>query len=71
MNCIKRQKYITPEDEPSRLEGGQCATGEGRRTSTKSSRKNEEARQRGKQCSVEDMSGGGKKSDGFSYCIGN
>jgi len=34
MNCIKRKKGITPEDEPSRSEGGQCATGEERRTST-------------------------------------
>ena len=62
---------MTLEDEPPRLDGIPYATGEEQRAITKSSRKNEEARQRGKQCSVEDMSGGGKKSDGFSYCIGN
>ena len=47
MNCIKRGKDITPEDEPSRSEGGQCATGEERRASTNSSRKNERAGQSG------------------------
>ena len=28
MNCIKRQKDMTPKDEPPRSEGVQCATGE-------------------------------------------
>ena len=41
MNSIKRQKDMTPEDKPLRLEGVQYATGEEQRTITKSSRKNE------------------------------
>ena len=43
MNCIKRQKIVTPKDEPSMLEGVQYATGGERRTITNSSRKNEAA----------------------------
>ena len=31
MNCTKRQKEMTPKDEPPRLEGVQYATGEERR----------------------------------------
>ena len=55
MNTMKRQKYMTPEDEPPRLIGVQQATGEKQRNS---SRKNEEAGQKQKCCSAVDMSGG-------------
>ena len=48
---------MTP-DEPTRLGCDQYATGEEQRATTNSSRKNEEARQRGKQCSIDDVSGG-------------
>ena len=41
MNNMKRQKGMTPEDEPLRLEGVQCATGEEQKAITNSSRKNE------------------------------
>ena len=43
VNCMKRHKDMTPEDEPPRLIGVQYATGEEQRTLTKSSRKNEAA----------------------------
>ena len=45
MNSSKRQKDITPEDEPPRSEGVQYATGEEGRAinNTNSSRKNEAA----------------------------
>ena len=39
MNCIKRQKDMTPKDEPPRSEGVQYATGEELRTTTKGSRR--------------------------------
>ena len=42
MYSKKRQKDMTPEDEPSRSEGVQYSTGEEQRTITNSSRKNEE-----------------------------
>jgi len=41
MISMKRQKDMIPEDEPSRLEGVQYATGEDWRAITNSSRKNE------------------------------
>ena len=41
MNSMKRQKDMTPEDEPLRLEGVQYATGEERKAITNSSRRNE------------------------------
>ena len=41
MNSMKRQKEIAPEDEPSRSEGAQYATGEEWRAITNSSRKKE------------------------------
>ena len=41
MNSMKRQKYMTLEDEPPRLEGVQYTTREEQRTITNSSRKNE------------------------------
>ena len=40
MDSMKRQKEVTPEDEPPRPEGIQYATGEEPRTITNSSRKN-------------------------------
>ena len=43
MDSMKRQKYVTLEDEPPRSEGVQYATGEEQRAVTNSSRKNEEA----------------------------
>ena len=44
MNSMKRQKDMTPEDEPLRLEGVQYATGEDWRAITNSSTKNEVTR---------------------------
>ena len=38
---MKRQKYMTLEDEPPRLKGVQYATGEEQKAITNSSRKNE------------------------------
>ena len=43
MNSMKRQKDMTPEDEPPGLEGVQYATGEEQRGVTNCSRKNEVA----------------------------
>ena len=50
MDSMKRQKDMTPEDEPHRSEGVQYATGEERRAITNSSRKNEAAGPKQKQC---------------------
>ena len=58
MNSMKRQKDMTPEDEPPRLEGVQYATEEEGRAITNSSRRNEEAGPKWKQCSTVDASGG-------------
>ena len=52
---MKRQKYMTLEDEPPRLVGVQQATGEEQKNS---SIKNEEAGQKQKCCSAVGMSGG-------------
>ena len=41
MDSMKRQKDMTTEDEPHRLEGIQYVTGEEQRAITNSSRKNE------------------------------
>ena len=41
VNSMKRQKYMTLEDEPSELESIQYATGEEQRVIANSSRKNE------------------------------
>ena len=43
MNSMKRQKYMTLEDELPRLEGVQYTTEEEQRAITSSSRKNEVA----------------------------
>ena len=42
MNSMKRQKYMTLEDDSARSEGVQYATGEKWKAITNSSRKNEE-----------------------------
>ena len=52
---------MTLEDEPPTLEGVQYTAGEGWSTVTNSSRKNEVAGPRQKQCSVVDVSGGENK----------
>ena len=57
MNCIKRQKDMTPKDELPRLEGVQYATGGEQRTITNSSRKNEAAGPKRKLCSAVDVFG--------------
>ena len=69
MNCMKRQKGMTLEDEPPRLEGVQDASGEEQRAFTNSSRKNEAAGQKQKQHSVVDVSGGEIKSDAIKNNI--
>ena len=61
MNSMKRQKEIAPEDEPSRSEGAQYATGEEWRAITNSPRKNEAGGPKQKQCSVVDVPGGETK----------
>ena len=43
VNSMKRQKYMTLEDEPSEFEGIQYATGEEWKAIANSSRKNETA----------------------------
>ena len=43
MNCIKRQKDMTPKDESLRSDGVQYATGEEQRTIANSSSKKEAA----------------------------
>ena len=58
MESMKRQKDITPEDEPHRSSGIQYATGEEQKATTNSSRKEEEAGPEQKWCSVVDVSGG-------------
>ena len=58
MNSMKTQKDMTLEDDPPRLVGVQYATGEEQRNS---SRRNEEAEPKGKQCPVVDVSGGESK----------
>ena len=58
VNCMKRHKDMTPEDEPPRLVGVQYATGEEQRNS---SRKNEEAEPKWKSYQVVDVSGGESK----------
>ena len=54
MKSMKRQKYMTPEDDPHRLEGVQYASGEEQSTTTNSSRNNEAAGPKRKQHSVVD-----------------
>ena len=69
MYSIKRQKDVTLKDELSRSVGAQYATGEEWRNS---SRRNEEAKPKRKQCPVVDVSGGESKVRCCKeqYCIG-
>ena len=62
MNSMKRQKDRTPEDKTPRSEGVQYTTGEEQRNS---SRKNEEAEPKWKECPVVDVSGDESK---FQCC---
>ena len=68
MDSMKRQKHITLENETSRSAGVQCTTGEEQRNS---SRKNEEAGPKQKQCSVVDVSGAESRVQCYEeqYCI--
>ena len=72
MNSMKRQKDMTLEDEPLRLEVLQYATREEWRAITNSSRKKEAAGPKWKQHSVVDMFGGEIKVQCYKeqYCIG-
>ena len=69
MNSIKRQKDRTLKDELPRSVGAQYATGEEWRNS---SRKNEGAEPKQKQCAVVDVIGDGSQVWCFKeqYCIG-
>ena len=62
---------MTPEDEHSRLEGIQYATGEEQRATIKTPRKNEVARPKWKWCLVVKISGGESKDRCYKeqYCI--
>ena len=60
-NSMKKQKDMTPENEPPSSEGVRYATGEEQRAITDSSRKNEVAAPKWKQRSVVDVSGGESK----------
>ena len=55
MNNMKRQKYMALKDELPRSVGAQYAAGEEQRNT---SRRNEEAESKQKQCQVVDVSGG-------------
>ena len=61
-NSMKRQKDRTLKDEPSRSLGVQYTTREEQRNS---SRRNEEAEPKQKQCSLFDASGGKSKAQYF------
>ena len=71
INSMKRQTYMTPEDEPPRSEGVQYVTGEQWRAITNSSRKKEAAEPKQKWRSVVDVSGDESKvwSCKEQYCI--
>ena len=58
MNNMKRQKYMALKDELPRSVGAQYAAGEEQRNT---SRRNEEAESKQKQCQVVDVSGGESK----------
>ena len=58
MNSMKRQKDMTQKDEIPSLVGAQYATGEEWRNS---SRRNEEAEPKWKQCPLVDVTGDGSK----------
>ena len=69
MNSMTRQKVRTLKDELPRLVGAQYATGDKQRNS---SRSNEEAEPKRKQCQVVDVSAGESKVQCCKeqYCIG-
>ena len=52
VNSMKRQEDMVLKDKPTRLEAVQYATGEEQRATTNSSRKNDMAGPKWKQCSV-------------------
>ena len=58
MNSMKRQKDMTLKEELHRSVGAQYATGQKQRNS---SRRNEEAEPKWKQCPVVDVTGDGSK----------
>ena len=72
MSSTKRQKDMTPEDKPPRLEGVQYASGEEQRAIINCSRKNEMAGPKRKWHSVVGLSGGESKvwCCKEQYCIG-
>ena len=72
VNSMKRQKYMTPEDEPPKWEAVQYGPGEEWRAITNSFRKNEAAGLKQKRCSVVNVSGGESKIRCCKeqYCIG-
>ena len=72
MDSMKRQKDMTPEDEPPSLEGVQYANGEERRAIMNSSKKSEVVGPKWKQHSVVDVSGDESKVWCYKeqYCIG-
>ena len=72
MDSMKRQKDMTPEDEPPRSTGVQYATGEAWRAITNNFRKKEAAGPKWKQHSVVDVSGGESEVQCYEeqYCIG-
>ena len=59
MNRMKTQKDMTLKDELSRSVGAQCATAEEQKNS---SRRNDEAEPKQKQCQVVDVTGGENKT---------
>ena len=69
MNSMKRQKDMTQKDEIPRSVGAQYATGDQWRNS---SRRNEKAEPKQKQCPAVDVSGGESKVRCCKeqYCIG-
>ena len=71
-DSMKRQKEMTPEDNPPRSKGVQHTTEEEQRTIIKSSRKNEVAGTMWKWSSVLNVSGGKSKFQRYKkqYCIG-
>ena len=72
MHNMKRQKGMRLGHEPPRLGRVQYATGEERRALINSSRKNEVAGPKRKECLVLDVSGGERKVHFCKeqYCIG-
>ena len=71
INSMKRQKDMTPKDEPPRLEGAQYATAEEQRAIINCSRQNAAAGTKWKQHPVVDVTGDGSKVHCCKqYCTG-